>query len=129
MKIDASNMFPFIPKKIMLFHSREKCRKWMLKEFGSYPEFQEADAQTMNWNGSAIVLMEVVDEPAWEDALLVHESYHVVMQHLENMGESNAGEEIVAYMLQCVSGLLIEAHHKWRKKHVGIEDGQQSESN
>ena len=115
------NMYPFCPD-VWLFHSREKCVDWYEKRTGTKPDLFESDAQTTYLGGEAVVLIEVKDEPAWENALLVHEAYHVVCNHLSAIGEDEPGEETVAYMVQCVSGALMKAHEKWRSKHVGIED-------
>lgn len=112
---------PFCPE-VRLFHSRKKCEEWCIRRFGFPPRFIDGvDAQTTYWDGVAIVLFEVSDDPIWENALLVHESYHIVCNHLEELAEKDAGEEIVAYMMQCVSGSLMAAHEKWRERHVRQE--------
>ncbi len=124
MKIDC-DLYPFVPK-LMLFHSKKKCKRWCIDELGCIPDLIDgADAQTMYHDGTAVVLFTVREEETWENALLVHESYHVVCDHLEALGETDAGEEIMAYMIQCVSGALMDAHKRWREKHVGVEERQQ----
>lgn len=94
---------------------------------GNVPELCESDAQTFAWNGTNVVLMETWGneyKTEWEDALLVHEAYHVVCNHLRELGETDAGEEMVAYMMQCTAGALIEAHHMWlEKKNGSVEQG------
>lgn len=122
MKVEC-NLFPFVPNEIRLFHNREKCAAWCEKKFGTRPMMMNSSAQTIMWNGVGIVLFEVEPEPdpTWENALLVHEAYHMVCQHLRDIKEDEAGEETVAYMIQCVAGALMEAHCEWRKSHVCVE--------
>lgn len=117
MRVDC-DVNPFVPE-LWLFHSRKKCVRWCVGRFGSMPDIIDgADAQTIYVDGVAVVLFEVEDEDVWENALLVHESYHIVYNHLRALGEECAGEEITAYMIQCVSGALMEAHSEWRSRHV-----------
>ncbi len=115
-------MYLFVPE-LRLFHSKKKFLRWCTKKFGCPPEtIDDADAQTTYCNGVAVVLFTVRDNEIWENALLVHESYHVVCSHLEALGETDAGEEITAYMIQCVAGSLMDAHKRWRDKHASVED-------
>lgn len=113
-------LYPFCPE-VRLFHDRDKLASWCMRRYGCPPDMSdEADAQTTYWDGTAIVLIDPREEcdPVWEDALLIHEAYHVVCNHLKYIGESSAGEEVVAYMMQCVSGALMSAHHRWKEKHA-----------
>ena len=113
MKIECQ-MKPFIPE-MRLFHSREKCLAWCEKKGVDVP-LVDTDAQTFDVDGIQVVLFEGSSDDVWWDALLIHEAYHVVCNHLQNIGEELAGEEITAYMLQVVSGALIYKHHKWLRK-------------
>ena len=125
MRIDLGDTVPFLPEEVHLFHNRKKMLRWHVERFGTKPMLDDmAHAQAVMRNGIAAVLIEVVDVPQWEYALLVHEAYHIVCWHLSELGEECAGEEITAYMLQLLSGALMGAHKKWRKKHVRDEEGQ-----
>lgn len=115
LKVDC-NWFPFTPKEIRLFHSRKKFVDWCNKRFGTTPILKGSEAQTVTFGDTAAVLMEASGEDVWECALLCHEAYHVVCGYLEGIGEKSAGEEIVAYMVQCVSGALMDAHMRWKEK-------------
>ena len=118
MKIDAK-CEPFIPK-MRLFHDAESCKAWCKRKFGGFPELADSDAQTFRIGYVSVILMEHRgDGGPWENALLVHEAYHVVCQNLEAMMEESPGDEVFAYMLQEVSGLLMQAHAEWRSRHVG----------
>ena len=109
-------MYPFVPD-MRLFHDRTRCEEWCERTYGERPSLKDADAQTFNWDGTAIVLMEYDGRRVDEDMLLVHEAYHVVTANLEAIGEAEAGEETVAYMLQCTAAALVMAHRKWRRRH------------
>jgi len=125
LKVDTG-LYPFI-SPMRLFHSRRKCEKWCMRHIGDVPDFHQSDAQTFTWNGINVVLMETHGSQCkseWEDALLIHEAYHVVCNHLRELGETDAGEETVAYMIQCTAGALIEAHHAWlEKKNGSVQQG------
>ena len=111
-------MYPFIPN-MRLFHDREKCLRWFERNYGSVPRLHDSAAQTISCEDGDVVLMECICEEVWEDALLVHEACHVVSNHLSRIMEDSPGEEVLAYMMQVVSGALMHAHHEWREKHVG----------
>ena len=118
MKIEIG-MYPFTPFELRLFHSRKKCSDWVMRKYGTELEYKDGcGAQTVLIDDVAVVLIEVSEEAVWENALLVHESYHIVCEHLKAIGEENAGEEIMAYMIQCVSGALMDAHMRWRSRHA-----------
>ena len=121
MKVEC-DVNPLIPE-LRLFHKKKKFLRWCAERFGQAPEVIEgADAQMVYVDGVAAVLFRVEDEPVWENALIVHESYHIVCAHLHAIGEESAGEEIFAYLIQCVSGSLMEAHGRWRARHASDED-------
>lgn len=115
MKVEC-NLFPFAPEEIRLFHDRGKCVKWCEGKFGEKPPMSDSEAQTITCGDVAVVLVETCGEDVWDCALLCHEAYHIVCNHLREIGESSAGEEVVAYMVQCVSGALMDAHMRWKEK-------------
>ena len=111
---------PFIPE-LHLFHSRRKCAAFCERRFGRYDDLGSA-GQALYSDGVAVVL---IDPPEDADlastfALIAHESYHVARMHLEALGEADCGEEIMAYMMQVVSGSLCSAHIDWMASHVGV---------
>lgn len=64
---------------------------------------------------ATIVCIPIKDEPTNEVAsLLVHEAVHVVQEYFRHIGETNAGDEIMAYAIQNVSFALLEAYCKKR---------------
>lgn len=116
MKVEY-NWFPFTPEEIRLFHSRKKCVDWCKKRVGEEPPIVDSDAQTITCGNVFVVLMESRGNDVWECALLCHEAYHIVCAYLKSIGEESAGEEVTAYMVQCVSGALMDAHLRWKAKN------------
>lgn len=110
-------MRPFIPET-HLFHSRKKFVRWCMRR-GCSPVMRDSDAQTIFFDGVAAVLLESRDEGVWLNALLVHEAYHIVCSNLEAIGDDGgSSEEVTAYMVQYVAGLLMQAHERWLAKHA-----------
>lgn len=111
-------MIPFIPE-MRLFHNRENCIAWCEKHLSEVPEIKDdAHAQACIVDGIGIVLIEAeTDDVMLEYGLLCHEAYHIVCMNLEELGEEEAGEEIMAYMVQITATALMMCHRKWRKKH------------
>lgn len=112
--------WPYLPK-VWLYHDRDKCAR-RLRRMGLCNETADVPAQTWYHDGRAVVLMAYdglaefgEDGREVEDALLVHEAYHVVYRHVtQYMGEDEAGEETMAYGVQVVAQHLMTAHHGWR---------------
>lgn len=66
-------------------------------------------------SGVAVILMEHIGKPETELALLVHEGYHAAVAHMEWLGEDEAGEETMAYLIQTITNGLFVAHDKWKR--------------
>ena len=71
-------------------------------------------------DGEALVLMTYVGREESELGLLVHEAYHAAIAHMNMLGEDEAGEETMAYLLQTIAHGLFVAHQKWKHKK-GLE--------
>jgi len=117
LKVDAG-YDPFIPK-MRLFHNRKKCVRWCESHLNETPELIDGAEAQVCWMGNvAVVLMEASDaDEVVEYAVLCHEAYHIVSMNLTSIGEEDAGEEIIAYMVQITSMALMEAHREWKEKH------------
>lgn len=113
---------PFVPE-LHLFHSRRKFVRYCKRTFGSFDDdFSWSAGLTVYSEGLAVVL---IDPPEDADlasvfALIAHESYHVARMHLEELRETECGEETMAYMVQVISGSLCSAHIDWMASHVGV---------
>lgn len=112
--------WPFVPE-VHLFHSREKCRRFIRDKLGFEPKFSDNSASTWYREDVAVVMMNC--DASWhaEAALLCHEAVHVASMHFAHMGEEHPNEEFSAYLVQVVSRALFEAHEKWKRKHVEAE--------
>ena len=106
--------------EVRLFHSRKKFKKYYKKRYGEKPELFDTEGQMTYRNGEALVLMTYVGREESELGLLVHEAYHAAVAHMDLLmdllGEDEAGEEIMAYLIQGISHGLFVAHRKWRKR-------------
>lgn len=103
---------------VHLFHDRSKCERFLAKIHVKPTMFLDASGQMFYHDGTAVVLMEHVGKPETEMALLVHEAYHATVAHMEWLGEDEAGEETMAYLLQTITSGLFKAHGKWKRKHA-----------
>lgn len=109
---------PFIPE-LHLFHSREKYQRFCVREFGGHEDLG-TDAQTTYDHHVAAVLFDPTCDRrdlASDFALLAHEAYHVACCQMEALGETQCGEEVMAYMIQVIVGSLCVAHQDWMEKH------------
>jgi hypothetical protein len=111
----ASSDLGLMVPEIHLFHSRKRLKRFLRSKRCS-AKLYDSDGQMLYLDGTVAVLMEHVGRPETEDSLLVHEAYHAAVAHLEWIGEDEAGEETVAYLVQTISNALMKAHHKWRKR-------------
>lgn len=110
MRIQLGN-FP-VPD-VRLLHSRDKALRLMDGTEGF--ELKDAPAQTWSRGHEFVVLLEANNLPIDQEAgLLAHEAYHVARAFFESIGEYAPGEEIEAYMVQCVFQGLFKAQRKWR---------------
>lgn len=109
--------WPFVPE-VRLFHSREKCQRFIRKHMSGEPTFLSAGAQMWYEDDLAVVLFEA--DASWhaEAALLAHEAVHVAVAHYNYMGEEHPNEEFLAYLVQVVSRALFEAHEKWKRDYA-----------
>lgn len=105
---------------VHLFHSRKKCKRF-LKRHGIKTKLYDTEGQMIYQDGVAVVLMEHLGRPSTEQALLVHEAYHVAVAHMGWLGEDDYGEESMAYLLQTVTAGLFDAHEAWKAKRLGVE--------
>lgn len=107
--------------QVRLFHSRKKFKRYFKKEYGEKPELFDTEGQMTYRDGEALVLMTYVGREETELSLLVHEAYHAAVAHMTLLGEDEAGEETMAYLIQSISHGLFVAHRKW-KKRKGLVD-------
>lgn len=111
-------MWPFVPE-IHLFHSRDKCRKFLMRD-GTEPEFIDGvGAQTWCKDDYAVVYMGYRGKRRKELSLLCHEAYHVASMQFSYMGEDNPSDEFLAYGTQVAFHALMKAHERWRRKRDG----------
>lgn len=114
----ASSRLGLMVPEIHLFHSRKRCTRYLRRRFGDC-EMYDTPGQMWYQDGVAVVLMTHSGRPTTEQSLLVHEAYHVAVAHMEFLGEDDAGEETMAYLLQTISDALFGAHERWRRRHRG----------
>lgn len=107
--------------EVRLFHSRKKFKKYYKKRYGEKPELFDTEGHMTYRDGEALVLMTYVGREESELGLLVHEAYHAAVAHMTFLGEDEAGEEIMAYLIQSISDGLFVAHRKW-KRRKGLVD-------
>lgn len=112
----ASSDLGLMMPEIHLFHSRKKFDRFCRKNFGGKVKNYGTEGQMTYCDGIVAVLMTYVGNDTSELTLLVHESYHAAVHHMEYLGEDNAGEEVMAYLVQSIAHALFVAHGKWRRK-------------
>lgn len=112
----ANSALGLMQPDVHLFHDRDKCKRFLAKIHVKPTEFFDTGGQMFYHDGTAVVLMEHTGKPETEMALLVHEAYHVAIAHMEWLGEDEAGEETMAYLIQTISNGLFIAHEKWQRK-------------
>ena len=116
----ANSAVGLMQPEVHLFHSRGKCKRFLNKKMHVKANFYDTDGQMFYDNGRAVILMEHVGKPETELSLLVHEAYHAAVAHMEWLGEDEAGEETMAYLLQTIAHGLFVAQQKWKHKK-GLE--------
>lgn len=113
--------------EIHLFHSRKKFDRFCKKRLGGKVEDYGSEGQMTYCDGIVAVLISYNGNDTSELTLLVHEAYHAAVHHMAYLGEDNAGEEVMAYLIQSISHALFVAHGKWRAKH-GIQGHQKGQA-
>lgn len=114
------DMNRYMPE-LHLFHSENKCRRYLESLGVEYRPMERKDAQT--WflarlgDTRAVVLMQADGDWHSDAALLAHEAVHVAMDVCEELGLE--GQESVAYIAGEVSEALFRAHEKWKRRHAG----------
>lgn len=114
-----SNLGLMIPE-VRLFHSRKGFKRYYKKRYNESPELFDTEGQMTYRDGEALVLMTYVGKEESELGLLVHEAYHAAVAHMAMLGEDEAGEETMAYLIQSISNGLFVAHGRWKRKHGGL---------
>lgn len=112
----ANSELGLMVPEVRLFHSRNGFKKYYRKAFGEDAELFDAEGQMTYRDGEVLVLMTHVGKSESELSLLVHEAYHAAKAHMEMLGEDDAGEETMAYLIQTISNGLFVAHNKWKRK-------------
>lgn len=112
----ANSSLGLMIPEVRLFHSRKKLKKYYKREYGEKPELFDTEGQMYYRNGEVIILMTYLGNEASELSLLVHEAYHAAVAHMDMLGEDDAGEETMAYLIQSISNGLFVAHRKWKRK-------------
>lgn len=112
----ANSKLGLMLPNVHLFHSRKKCRSFLEDEMHVKAQFYDTSAQMFYHEGTAVVLMEHVGKTDTELAMLVHEAYHAAIAHMSWLGEDEAGEETMAYLVQSISNGLFVAHDRWKQK-------------
>lgn len=107
--------------EVRLFHSRKKFKKYYKKRYGEKPKLLDTEGQMTYRDGEALVLMTYVGREESELGLLVHEAYHAAVAHMTLLGEDEAGEETMAYLIQSISHGLFVAHRKWKRRKGLVE--------
>lgn len=117
----ANSKLGLMLPKVRLFHSRRGFKRYYKKEYGEKPELFDTEGQMTYRDGEVLVLMTYIGNEASELSLLVHEAYHAAVAHMEMLGEDDAGEETMAYLIQTISNGLFVAHEKWKRKRGLVE--------
>lgn len=110
----ANSDLGLMTPEVRLFHSRKKFKRYYKKRYGKKPELGDTEGQMTYVGGKALVLMTYVGSEESELGLLAHEAYHAAVAHMTFLGEDEAGEETMAYLIQSISHGLFVAHRKWR---------------
>lgn len=118
-KIIPCDYMPTIYMKV--FFDMDKAAKYMAKKHGNVPPMREgvrADT-TMDGTGRVVIRFNDADGMKERDlyALMAHESVHAAQEWLNIMGEIKAGEEQMAYMVQCVYMCIFKEWEKHKKRH------------
>lgn len=53
---------------------------------------------------------------AADAALLAHEAVHVAIDYFRSIGEDDPSEELTAYIVQDITGYLVDRHFRWKKR-------------
>ena len=117
----ASSDLGLMVPDVRLFHDRKRCKRFLEGKMHVRAKFYDADGQMFYDSGRAVILMEHKGKPETELSLLVHEAYHAAIAHMEWLGEDEAGEETMAYLMQTITNGLFAAHRRWKKKNGLIE--------
>lgn len=112
----ASSDLGLMMPEIHLFHSVRKFERFCKRSFGEKVETHGTEGQMTYCDGVAVVLMTYSGNETTELSLLVHEAYHVAVHHMDYLGEDEAGEETMAYLIQSVTHALFTAHGRWKRK-------------
>lgn len=112
----ASSDLGLMMPEIHLFHSRKRFDRFCKRELGVKVKDFGSEGQMTYGNGVVSVLMIYTGDDTSELTLLVHESYHAAVHHMEYLGEDNAGEEVMAYLIQSIAHALFTAHYKWKRR-------------
>jgi hypothetical protein len=104
--------------ELHLFHSRKKFDRFCKSTFGGNVDDFGSEGQMTYCDGVAAILMTYSGDDTTELTLLVHEAYYAAVHHMDYLGEDNAGEEIMAYLVQSIAHALFVAHGKWKAKHA-----------
>lgn len=111
----ASSDIGLLSPQVYLFHSRRRCKRFLKRHFAGKCKLFDAEGQMVYDSGVAVILMEHRWRPENELSLLVHEAYHAAVAHMEWLGEDEAGEETMAYLMQTITNGLFVAHDKWKR--------------
>lgn len=111
--IALKGQWPMLPD-VRLYHDPDKAAR----RVGKVEPRHDPGARTWVTDGEAVVLMSYRGDRITEDALLVHEAYHIVCRHYRDyLMEETPGEEVMAYAVQAVGKALMEAQERWRGRH------------
>lgn len=117
---------------IRLTHSEQKRTRYLKKfegnaavdEFGDVGKSAEActDCLMDRKHGGKVYVVwmrpDLDSDAAHDAAVLAHETTHIAIDYLEEIGEDEPGEEMRAYVVQCVVEYLVDEHAKWKKRHI-----------
>ena len=97
------------------FHTRDEARAELTEACIELPLAEGSPAQTAfleaeDGRPAAIVVVEPERYDAATVGLIAHEATHVVSQYLRWLGETDPGDEMLAYLIQSVTSYLIEHH-------------------
>ena len=81
-RMRASSDLCLMVPELYLFHSRKRLLRFLKRRGYRATKLYDTGAQMFYLDGAAAVLMEHEGRPETEDALLVHESYHVAVAHM-----------------------------------------------
>jgi hypothetical protein len=119
--VKANSDIGLMMPEVRLFHSRKKFVRYYKRHYGEKPELFDTEGQMTYRDGEALVLMTYVGREDSELGLLVHEAYHAAVAHMALLGEDEAGEETMAYLIQSISHGLFDAHRRWKGRKGLVE--------